>query len=57
MYQDPAVEFGDGGMRRGGPLDLAGNGGCPPRRGDCVVGIVEFCAQLHGGGVKGGAGG
>ena len=57
MYQDLAVEFEDGGMRRGGPPDLAGNGGCPPRCGDCVVGIVEFCAQLPGGGVKGGAGG
>ena len=48
--------FEDGGIRRGGPLDLGGNGGCPPRRSDCVVGIVEFCVQLHGGGVKGGAG-
>ena len=57
MYQDLAVEFEDGGMRRGGPPDPAGNGGCPPRCGGCVVGIVEFCVQLPGGGVTGGAGG
>ena len=57
MWQDPAVEFEDDCMCRGGLLDLAGNGGCPPRCGDCVVGIVEFCAQLHVGDARGGGGG
>ena len=45
------------GHAQGRSAGSGGNGGCPPRRGDCVVGIVEFCVQLHGGGVKGGAGG
>ena len=49
--------FEDDCMRRGGLLDPVGNGGCPPRCGDCAVEIGEFCVPLHVGDARGGGGG
>ena len=56
MCQDPAGEYEDGHMRRGGLRDLAGNGGRLPMRGGCVGGNVVFCVRLRAVGGRGGEG-
>ena len=43
-------------MHRGGLLDLAGSGGCPPMCGGCVGGSGGFCGLLPSVGGRGGGG-